>query len=125
LSWSGRAREGAESARRALRLSPRDPLAAMYYAVIAYAAYIERDYAESVALCRKSIRLRDTFTAGWRVMVAAAGMIGDTAVAAEAMEGYRRTLPGVTLAKAEEQLRVIPQDERAHFLEGLRRAGLT
>jgi hypothetical protein len=97
----------------------------MYYAVIAYAAYIERDYVESVALCRKSIRLRDTFTAGWRVMVAAAGMIGDTAVAAEAMEGYRRTLPGVTLATAEEQLRVIPQDERAHFLEGLRRAGLT
>jgi len=124
LSWSGRWREGAESARRALRLSPRDPLAAMFYAVAAYAAYIERDYAESIALCRKSIRLRNDFVAGWRVMVAAAGMTGDTAVAAEAMEGYRRTLPGVTLAKAEEQLQVIHEGERAHFLEGLRRAGL-
>ena len=125
LSWSGHAREGGESARRALRLSPRDPLAAMFHAVAAYAAYIERDYSESIALCRKSIRLRGDFTAGWRVMVAAAGMTGDTAVAAEAMEGYRRTLPGVTLAKAEEQLQVIPEGERAHFLEGLRRAGLT
>src|SRR6185312_2308501 len=63
---------------RALRLSPRDPLAAMFYAVAAYAAYIERDYAESIALCRKSIRLRNDFVAGWRVMVAAAGMTGDS-----------------------------------------------
>jgi len=124
LSWSGRWREGAESAHRALRLSPRDPLAAMFYAVAAYAAYIERDYAESIALCRKSIRLRGDFTGAWRVMVAAAGMTGDTETAAEAMEGYRRTLPGVTLAKAEEQLMVIHEGERAHFLEGLRRAGL-
>jgi hypothetical protein len=51
-------------------------------------------------------------------------MIGDTELAAEAMDGFRRTLPDITLAKAETLLRVRHEGERAHFLEGLRRAGL-
>jgi TolB-like protein len=124
LSWDGHWREGGEAARRALRLSPRDPLAAMFYGIEAYLAYIERDYAECIALCRKSIRQRGDFVAAWRVMTAAAGMIGDAKLAAEALDGYRRTLPDITLAKAEFQLRVRHEGERAHFLEGLRRGGL-
>ena len=44
LVLGGRWREGAEAARRALRLSPRDPFAAIYNGVAAYAAFVERDY---------------------------------------------------------------------------------
>jgi TolB-like protein/Tfp pilus assembly protein PilF len=124
LSWDGHWREGAEAARRALRLSPRDPLAATFYGMAGYAAYVARDYAECIELCRKAIRLRNDFVGAWRVMAAAAGMTGDTELAAEAMEGFRRTLPDITLAKAETLLRVRHEGERAHFLEGLRRAGL-
>src|SRR6185437_16879634 len=61
LTWDGRWREGAEAARRALRLSPRDPFAAIFYGIAAYAAYVERDYIEAIALCRKSVRLRSDF----------------------------------------------------------------
>ncbi len=124
LIWDGQWREGAEAARRALRLSPRDPFAAIYYAVEAYAAYVERDYAQCIELCRKSIRQRSDFGAGWRVMAAAAAMTGDTVIAAEALREYRRTVPNITLALAESQLAVKDQGERKHFLEGLRRAGL-
>jgi hypothetical protein len=42
-------RERAEAARRALRLSPWDPLH-FYYGVAAYAAYVERDYEEAIRL---------------------------------------------------------------------------
>ena len=35
----GRGREGAAAADRAIRLSPRDPFSAIYYAVASYAAY--------------------------------------------------------------------------------------
>src|SRR5262249_59364271 len=125
LVWEGHGREGAEPARGALRLSPRDPFAAIFYGVAAYAAYVERDYAESIALCRKCIRQRSDFVGGWRVMAAAAGMMGDEDTAAEAMAGYRRTLPNVTLALAESMLAVKHEGERKHFLESLRRAGLT
>ena len=41
-------REGAEAARRALRLSPWDPSSAIYCGVAAYAAYVERDYDEAI-----------------------------------------------------------------------------
>jgi TolB-like protein/cytochrome c-type biogenesis protein CcmH/NrfG len=124
LIWDGQWREGVEAAQRARRLSPRDPYAAIYYAVEAYAAYVDRDYAECIELCRKSIRQRSDFVGGWRVMAAAAGMSGETEVAAEALREFRRSLPNVTLALAESQLAVKDPGERKHFLEGLRRAGL-
>jgi TolB-like protein/predicted Zn-dependent protease len=124
LSWGGHWREGAEAAHRALRLSPRDPFAAIFYVIAAYAAYVGRDYAEAIALARNGIRQRSDFVAGWRVMAAAAGMAGETDIAAEAMQGFRRTLPNITLALAAIQLPVRDEDEREHFLEGLRRAGL-
>jgi hypothetical protein len=57
-------------------------------------------------------------------MTAAAGMAGETDIAAEALQGFRRTLPDVTLALAASQLPVRDEEERKHFLEGLRRAGL-
>jgi len=124
LIWDGQWREGAEAARRALRLSPRDPYAAIYYAVEAYAAYVERNYAHCIELCRNSIRQRSDFVGGWRVMAAAAGMSGETGIATEALREYRRSLPNVTLALTEAQLAVKDPGERKHFLEGLRRAGL-
>jgi predicted Zn-dependent protease len=124
LSWGLHWREGAEAANRALRLSPRDPFAAIFYGIAGYAAYVGRDYAEAIALTRKGIRQRSDFVAGWRVMAAAAGMAGETEIAAEALQGFRRTLPNITLALAASQLPVRDEDERQHFLEGLRRAGL-
>jgi TolB-like protein/cytochrome c-type biogenesis protein CcmH/NrfG len=124
LSWGGQWREGAEAAHRALRLSPRGPFAAIFYGIAAYAAFVGRDYAESIALARKGVRQRGDFVAGWRVMAAAAGMAGERGIAIEALEGFRRTLPNVTLALAASQLPVRDEDERRHFLEGLRRAGL-
>jgi TolB-like protein/cytochrome c-type biogenesis protein CcmH/NrfG len=125
LIWDGQWQEGVEAAERALRLSPRDPYAAIYHGVAAYAAYVERDYAKCVALCRKSIRQRSDFVGSWRVMAAAAGMAGDTEVAAEALREFRRSAPNITLARAESQLAVKDPAERKHFIEGLRRAGLT
>jgi len=124
LIWDGQWREGVEAAQRALQLSPRDPYAAIYYGVTAYAAYVERDYARCIELCRKSIRQRNDFVGGWRVMAAAAGMSGDTLVATEALREFRRSVPNITLALAESQLAVKDPAERKHFLEGLRRAGL-
>src|SRR5207244_5065354 len=53
LSWAVRCREGAGAARPALRLSPRDPSAAIYNGVAAYAAYVERDYNEAIRLSRE------------------------------------------------------------------------
>jgi TolB-like protein/Tfp pilus assembly protein PilF len=124
LSWNGRFREGAEAAHRALNLSPRDPFSAIFYGVAAYAAYVERDYAEAIRLSRESIRLRADFVGSYRVIVAAAGMADNKEVARTMLPELRRVHPDISLAWVAQQLPLPLVEEREHFLEGLRRAGL-
>ena len=123
LSWGGRWREGAEAARRALRLSPRDPSSAIYNAVAAYAAYVERDYKEAIRLSREGIRQRNDFAGAYRVITAAAAMAGEMDLATAMLQELRRAQPNISLEWMARQL-PFRQDEREHFLEGLRRAGL-
>jgi TolB-like protein len=123
LSWNGRSREGGEAARRAIRLSPRDPLSPTYYGVAAYAAYVARDYAEAIALSQHAVRHLSDFVGGHRVLVAAAGMAGDTALACTSLQELRRAQPNVSLAWVASNL-PLRGEEQEHFLEGLRRAGM-
>jgi tetratricopeptide (TPR) repeat protein len=123
LSWAGRWREGAEAARRALRLSPRDPFSAIYSGVAAYSAYVARDYDEAIRLSREGIRQRGDFVGAYRVLVAAAGMAGKTDLAKSMLQELLRVQPNISVAWAASQL-PLTGDEREHFLEGLRRAGL-
>jgi TolB-like protein/Tfp pilus assembly protein PilF len=126
LSWAGRGREGAAAADRAIRLSPRDPFSAIYYGVAGYAAFVERDYGESIRLCRESIRQRNDFVGAHRVITAAAGMAGDANLASSMLKELRRVHPNVSLAWIGSWMNASARDEREreHFLEGLRRAGL-
>ena len=48
LSYSGRWQEADDAARRALRLSPRDPYSAVYLGIAAYAQFLGRNYAEAI-----------------------------------------------------------------------------
>jgi TolB-like protein len=124
LSWTGRWREGADAAHRAMRLSPQDPFSAIYNGVAAFAAYVERDYVEAIHLSREGVRQRNDFVGGHRVLTAAAGMAGNAALAAQALQALRRAQPNISLAWVATQL-PLQKKELDHFIEGLRRAGLT
>jgi TolB-like protein/cytochrome c-type biogenesis protein CcmH/NrfG len=124
LCYAGRWQDGDAAARRALRLSPRDPLAAIYCGVAAYARFVGRDYEGAVQMARESMRQRGDFVGAHRVLTAAAGMSGDPALAASALEGLRRAQPEVSLAWITRELPMLRDEDRSHYLEGLRRAGL-
>ena len=64
------------AARRALRLSPRDPFAALYYGIASYAQFVGRNYQETMRLARTSVRLREDHAPGHRMLTAAAAMAG-------------------------------------------------
>lgn len=123
LSWVGRWEDGANAARRALRLSPRDPFSAICSGVVAYAEYVGGNYQEAMRLAREAIRQRTDFVGGYRVLTAAAAMAGQIELAKASLQELRRAQPNISLAWFAEHS-PLRQGQRKHFLEALRRAGL-
>jgi TolB-like protein/cytochrome c-type biogenesis protein CcmH/NrfG len=124
LSYAGRSRDSFEAAQKAIRLSPRDPSLAIYYGIAAYARFTERRYDEAIALAREAIRHRGDLTGAYRVLAVSAGMTGDGALAATALQELRRTQPNISLHWIATQLPWRSDADREHYLEGFRRAGL-
>jgi tetratricopeptide (TPR) repeat protein len=124
LSQIGRWQEGSAAARRALRLSPRDPLSAVYSAMASYAEFAGGNYDEAIRLARDSVRERPDFAAGYRPLVAAAAMAGDMDLARATLETMRRVQPNVSLAWMASYVLIKNEAEREHYLEAFRRAGL-
>jgi tetratricopeptide (TPR) repeat protein len=124
LSYNGRWQEGDEAARRALRLSPRDPYLAVYLGIVAYAQFLGGNYNEAMRLSRDAIRQRSDFVGGYRVLTAAAGMAGQKDAAKAALRELRRTQPNISLAWIAENMPIRNDIDRAHYLDGFRRAGL-
>jgi tetratricopeptide (TPR) repeat protein len=125
LAYCGRWKEGDLAARRALRLSPRDPFSALYCGIAAYAQFVGRNYDEAIHLSREGIRHRGDFVGAHRVLTAAAGMAGQKSVAKLALEELRRAQPNISLAWITSQMPIKLDAEREHYLEGFRRAGLS
>jgi tetratricopeptide (TPR) repeat protein len=123
LSWVGRWQDGSNSARRALRLSPRDPFSAIFNGVAAYAEFVGRNYAEAIRLAREAVRARSDFVGAHRVLTAAAGMAGEIELARASLHELRRVQPNISLAWIAEHL-PLRQDQQENFLEGMRCAGM-
>jgi tetratricopeptide (TPR) repeat protein len=124
LAFCGRWQEADAAASRALRLSPRDPCAALYYGVACYAQFVGRDYAAAVRLARIALGLRPDFSGGHRVLAAAAAMAGQADVACAALAQLRRAQPDISLAWIASNVPIRQDADREHYLEGFRRAGL-
>ena len=124
LSYCGRWEEGDLAARRALRLSPRDPFSAIYYGIAAYSQFVGRNYDEAMLLSRAGLRQRGDFVGAHRVLTAAAGMAGADEVAKAALQELRRAQPNISLAWIAHQIPTMQDADREHYLEAFRRAGL-
>jgi len=124
LCYCGRYEDGDIAVRRALRLSPRDPLSAIYQGLGAYIQFAGRRYDEAIRMARESLRQRSDFGGAHRVLTAAAGMSGDDELAAMALRGLRQAQPNISLAWIAGELPMKQSEDREHYLEGLRRAGL-
>ena len=124
LAYCARPEEAIGAARRALRLSPRDPFAAVYDGIAAYAHFVDRNYEDAIRLARDGIRLRDDFVGAHRVLTAAAGMTRQRELATTALGELRRAQPNISLAWIAREMPIREAAEVQHYLEGFRRAGL-
>ena len=120
LCYAGRWQDGDVAARRALRLSPRDPLAAIYCGVAAYAQFIGRNYERRctdgarIDAAARRFRRRASRADGRRRHVRRSAQLrlrpGRTAHAAQ---------PGISLAWITRELPMLRgQRDREHYLEG-------
>ena len=124
LAYCGRWQEAVPSVHRALRLSPHDPLVAIYCGIASYAQYVGRNYDEAMRLAREGIRQRADFVGAHRVLTAAAGMAGQNDVAAAALQELRRVQPNISLAWIASHMPIKENTDRVNYLQGFRRAGL-
>ncbi len=124
LAYAGRWKEADLAARRALRLSPRDPLFAIYCGINSYAQFVGRNYQEAMRLARDGILQRGDFVGAHRVLTAAAGMAGETEVARAALKELKRAQPNISLAWIAKEMPIMQASDREHYLEGFRRAGM-
>jgi TolB-like protein/cytochrome c-type biogenesis protein CcmH/NrfG len=125
LTYCGRWEEGDLAARHALRLSPRDPFAAVYCGVVAYSQFVGGNYEEAIRMSREALRQRGDFVGAHRVLTAAAAMAGMNQVAKAALQELRRVQPNISLSWLANQMPFKRDVDRECYLEGFRRAGLT
>ena len=124
LTYCGRWEDGDLAARQALRLSPRDPFAAVYCGVVAYAQFIGGNYDEAIRMSREGLRQRNDFVGAHRVLAASAGMTGRMEIADAAIAELRRAQPNISLAWIAKEIPFKLDADRDRYLEGFRRAGL-
>jgi TolB-like protein/Flp pilus assembly protein TadD len=124
LAYCGYPEEAHKAALHALRLSPRDPYSAIYCGILSYAQFVGGHYTEAMRYAREAIRQRGDFVGGHRVLTAAAGMSGETDIAAAALQELRRAQPNISLAWLASEMPIKHDSDRTHYLEGFRRAGL-
>ena len=127
LGWAvvfdGRHEEATEYFQQAFRMSPHDPLIAFFYAGMCAAHYFARRFDEAVEWGRKSIQQRPGFIPGHRILCASLAQAGRMEELDAAMARVRELQPNISMAWLEEHVPYTPR-AIAHYLDGMRKAGL-
>src|SRR5262249_4898410 len=101
----GETDEALKCAEHALKLSPSDIFLSVIIAIcMSYIHFMAARYAESAAWARKTTERHPDYVPGLRMLVAAAAMNGEVAVAAQALANLRRLQPNISLAWARESM---------------------
>ena len=120
----GRWQEADEAARRALRLSPRDPFSALFYGVAAYAQFVGRNYEEAMQLAREAIRLRRDFIGGPRCSPPPPAWPDRPRSQRPRCRSCAGPSPTFPWPGSQSRMPIKHEADREHYLEGFRRAGL-
>jgi adenylate cyclase len=123
-SWQGRGAEAGEAARRALSLTPLDPMRYYFESLAAAAVLAEGSHEAAIELARSSLRVNARHTPTYRVLTIASALAGQEQQAREAMGAMRALEPDLT---AREYLDRYPGRDAPHarlYVDALRAAGL-
>jgi TolB-like protein len=124
LAFGGFPRDGIESLRIALRLSPFDPLVSRWQHHMARGYYFAEDYQAAIALARQVCRSSPDFRPIYRTLIAALGQAGRSAEAqnvfSEAMERFGKD----TFPPLGTRMRELSEENYDHMVDGYTKAGV-
>ena len=123
LTFDGRSEEAIVNLQQAIRMSPRDPLNAFFLAGISAAHYLAGRYIEAVEWAHRAVQMRPGIIGGYRILCASLAQAGHIEEAKSVMDQLRQSHRDISAAWVQES---VPYTAKpmAHFLEGLRKAGL-
>ena len=123
--YGGMSEEGLAEVAIATRLAPRDYIQGGIQSCAGTCHFVARRFAEATDCQRRAVQLRPNFTTAWRSLAAAAGQAGDLDLAAAALAETLRSQPNLTLDWVEKYHPIVRAEDRAIYIEGLRKAGLS
>jgi TolB-like protein/Flp pilus assembly protein TadD len=124
LQHDGRSGEAIAYLNQAIRMSPRDPLNAVFLGGIAGAHYFAGRYRDAVKWARLAVESRHSIWAGHRMLCASLAQAGQIDEAKLALAQLRQLQPNFSIAWIRQSIPwTAGPMEKA--LEGLRKAGLT
>lgn len=109
---------------QAIRLSPRDPMLAMFLANLGQARFNAGDYEGAITGYRKAMRANSRLPSPYRGLAASYGMRGDLKAARNIYAKLAKILPDVTISDTRRAIGFAFEDDEERFVEGLRRAGM-
>ena len=123
LVYSGRPKEGVVAIQRSMRLDPRDPMKAFFLQNVAVGLYFSREYDAAIEAANRTIRSYPTFPNIYRWLAAALGQLGRAGEAQGALQKTIALAPAMFDMYVHTRPPWFRQEDHAHMLDGLRKAG--
>ena len=125
LAFSGRDQEAIRHSEEAIRLSPFDPMMALFLGNIAVSHYLAGRYAESQHFASEAARVRPGFYGALRLRCASLAKMGRVAEARSLLATVLTAQPQLSLAWIRTNVPYQTPELMERFLEGMRMAGLS
>jgi len=123
LIYSGRPKDGVAALQQYLRLDPRDPFVGTYLLQVSIGHYFSGDYETAVEVVKQVIRSYPGNPLSYRWLPAALGQLGRIDEAKEALQEALTVAPGIFDLYVSRRAPWFRQEDHAHMVEGLRKAG--
>ncbi len=124
LALGERSEEAIPELERAIRLSPKDSQNAFFFNYIGVAHYLVGDYEQAVDWVRRSVQMRSDLIPSHRVLCAGLAQQGLIAEAKVVLCRIQELQPDISISSLERFLTYSTPSGMAHFLDGLRKAGV-
>jgi TolB-like protein/Flp pilus assembly protein TadD len=124
LALNGQSEQAIAQFDQAVRMSPRDPFNSFFFVGIAAAHYLAGRYTEAVKWARQAVQQRPGYIGAHRILCASLAQADQLEEAKIVMDTLRQLQPDISIAGIRNSVPYTPLPLE-HFVEGMRKAGLT